>query len=299
MREPLSVRVRWLILSLVIGLAPIPACSKGTANSGEEVGSKVPPASQQQAPEPPPVQVAVEKATVPGGIRYSYYVVNGSAYPITHMLIGFERLYDIPELTQGPVGWDGEGTSVPATSYSAPPGWLFDVYTMEEEEHINLAWEIDPNQAVLTPIRGGESLGGFSVTVAQADAAYETGHWVTYLDSSEEIAYWGILVPSATVSVPPSSVLAQSGVRLRDNPGRGTLWIEFDVPVRGIAAVDVFDVNGKKVTELFRGPVEMGVKTLTWDGRNSRGAKVPSGTYFLRVKYPAAQRFAKFVWVHS
>jgi len=47
-------------------------------------------------------------------------------------------------------------------------------------------------------------------------------------------------------------------------------------------AIAVYDLSGRMVRELARGPQAPGVHEVRWDGRGSNGARVRSGVYFVR-----------------
>jgi flagellar hook assembly protein FlgD len=46
----------------------------------------------------------------------------------------------------------------------------------------------------------------------------------------------------------------------------------------------VYDVRGKLVRVLARGPMEAGAHSAVWDGLNERGDPVASGVYFYRLQ---------------
>ncbi len=48
--------------------------------------------------------------------------------------------------------------------------------------------------------------------------------------------------------------------------------------------LDVFDASGRFVCNLYNDPCSAGAHSLTWDGKDLRGRKVPSGAYFVRMK---------------
>ena len=69
------------------------------------------------------------------------------------------------------------------------------------------------------------------------------------------------------------------------NPFNPTTTIRYDVAEAGPVSLVVYDVAGKRVATLVnevRSPVEGGHR-VTWNGRNDRGATVPSGVYFYRL----------------
>ena len=128
-------------------------------------------------PAVPQIRVLVGRITpAPGRVEYSYTVVNGSAFPVTTLLVGWDDYYGGPTLNSLPLGWDGD--SLPATSHREPPGWSFQVQPMEEEAHVAVTWTIDrPGSA----IRPGETSGGFAVVVESADSTYDRGGlWTVY-----------------------------------------------------------------------------------------------------------------------
>ncbi len=71
----------------------------------------------------------------------------------------------------------------------------------------------------------------------------------------------------------------------RPNPFRGTTEIRFDLPAPSRASLDVFDVTGRRITELLaEGLLEAGAHRRTWDGRDASGRPVSSGVYFVRLR---------------
>jgi hypothetical protein len=142
--------------------------------------------------EDPPVEVRVSKVTPePGRIQYRYTVVNGSKFPITALLVGYDDYWRLPRLKLPPVGW--KGGEVPSTSFLAPPGWNFVVQPSKEDSLISVKWEISEKGGV---IRGGESAGGFAVLVDGADHAYENGVWTVRMGAGDQSAFSGALVRS-------------------------------------------------------------------------------------------------------
>ncbi|MEK7315296.1 MAG: FlgD immunoglobulin-like domain containing protein [Candidatus Eisenbacteria bacterium] len=241
----------------------------------------------------PPVQVIVTKMVPePGRYKYRYTVVNGSAFPISDLAIGMDYARDLHELRRAPLGWNGE--IVPPESYQAPPGWSFRNVTVEEDTLGYIKWEIAAQGG---QILGGASLGGFEVTLSAEDQAYENGHWTAYLDTTEEPLYTAGLQPSGVTAVPLSSVYAKSDLLVKPNPSRKPVGIEFAVPIAGISTVDVFDVQGRRVARVLSKSLVAGTASVVWDGRDNAGNEVAAGVYFVRVKTPTTQRFARITWL--
>jgi hypothetical protein len=58
-------------------------------------------------------------------------------------------------------------------------------------------------------------------------------------------------------------------------------------------SIAVYDVLGRRVTELFDGSFFSQVQTFRWDGTDADGRQLPSGIYFLKVTAGAATEVKK------
>lgn len=89
-----------------------------------------------------------------------------------------------------------------------------------------------------------------------------------------------------TVAVGPpttNQILALSPCR--PNPTSGTT--QFEYSVAGLAAevsLGIYDLAGRRVKILVKGPVEAGTYQAIWDGRNEAGHRERAGVYFCRLK---------------
>lgn len=96
----------------------------------------------------------------------------------------------------------------------------------------------------------------------------------TVLDVEVEGADGATATPPATTTGPV--------LRAEPNPSSGTTSITFGHPgERGALKLDVYDLQGRHVRTLHRGPLE-GTRVLRWDGCDEQGRPVASGVYFLR-----------------
>ncbi len=59
------------------------------------------------------------------------------------------------------------------------------------------------------------------------------------------------------------------------------------------AAVEIYDLRGRRVRELWRGPLPAGERRLVWDGRTESGAAAASGVYVARVRVADRQETVK------
>lgn len=64
-------------------------------------------------------------------------------------------------------------------------------------------------------------------------------------------------------------------------------------PQRVPCEIEVYDVRGRLVAQVFDGALEPGGTTLEWDGRGKAGRRVSSGVYILRVRSPLDEISAK------
>jgi hypothetical protein len=116
--------------------------------------------------------------------------------------------------------------------------------------------------------------------------------WVEEPDESLLVVRCEALAAADTDSVATSGVaLATNGAvplwTLAPNPSRRgtTATLSFEVPRDGdMVEAALYDIAGRRVGLLARGPSEAGVRTIAWDGRNDRGEATGSGIWFLRVR---------------
>jgi flagellar hook assembly protein FlgD len=68
------------------------------------------------------------------------------------------------------------------------------------------------------------------------------------------------------------------------NPLSSETTIEYGLPEATRVSLKVYNLLGQEVRTLVNEPKDAGIHTMTWDGRDDSGRRVPSGTYFLRLK---------------
>ena len=235
----------------------------------------------------PPVQVLVHKDARPGAVTYRYRVVNGSAFEITTLLVGYDYFTNSPELRLAPIGWNGD--SVPSTSARSPAGWHFAVIQTEEDSLVNLEWAID---TLATGMLGGTT-GLFEVTLPAEDPRYASGHWVVYLNSASQIYYVGNLESAATPA-PRVSLFGPNGVKIRPNPTGEGVIIEFSTSAAAGCTIDVLDAKGRQVRRMFLSFAKAGTQRTEWDGRDDQGDRRPPAAYFAHIQAPTLDAFARF-----
>jgi len=90
---------------------------------------------------------------------------------------------------------------------------------------------------------------------------------------------------SFTVIAEPDvrSALRVSSVRVRATRGSG-FTIDYTLSGEAQVQVAITDASGKPIATLVQNTRSAGVHSATWNGRDSRGIAVPSGTYLVRVE---------------
>ncbi|MBI9071916.1 MAG: T9SS type A sorting domain-containing protein [Melioribacteraceae bacterium] len=68
------------------------------------------------------------------------------------------------------------------------------------------------------------------------------------------------------------------------NPFNPTTTISFELPKNTNVSVNIYDIRGSFVTSVYSGRMNAGNHEVVWNGKNSRGIKVSSGTYFYQLK---------------
>jgi hypothetical protein len=117
----------------------------------------------------------------------------------------------------------------------------------------------------------------------------------SYLDDTWALE-WG-----ATVSVPRGNAVP-SRFELaapRPNPSSGPVTLDFTVPQAAHVSIAIYDAAGRMVRRLEDGPLPVGRRSTSWDGRDSGGRAVPAGIYLVRLSAPGARLVRKSVIVHA
>ena len=81
----------------------------------------------------------------------------------------------------------------------------------------------------------------------------------------------------------------------RPNPVGTSAEIAYTLSRIGGVRLAVYDVQGRQVAVLAEGMRDRGSHTMRWDGRDRRGAEIPSGVYFLRLESSGGVQVQKVV----
>lgn len=108
---------------------------------------------------------------------------------------------------------------------------------------------------------------------------------VYHYQPSEAGTYFGFIdvfnYPVSNVNVVQP---AFSGLKVYPNPFNPSTTIMFHNPSAQNLKVDIYNLRGQKVCNLYDGMLGAGTQNLVWHGKDARGRAVASGVYFARVK---------------
>jgi hypothetical protein len=163
----------------------------------------------------------------------------------------------------------------------------------------------EPTVTAVKPVAAGHSLGGeTSHLLGDADGAYATLEPGEVLDlafatpkSAGLSPKWtrGYVLKSTGYYEPVANAPARDAVLSQNQPNpfnAGTV-IAFTLQQRETVRLEVYNVLGQRLVTLMDGPLDAGVHTASWDGRNEHGDDVPTGVYLYRLTHGAGQETRK------
>jgi hypothetical protein len=111
-------------------------------------------------------------------------------------------------------------------------------------------------------------------------------------DGSEELLGHVSVVHSA------SGLGALQLLAVRPNPFHPGDAFEFTLPEPRGVDLCVFDATGRRIATLRNGTQPAGQHSVSWDGRDASGRRVPAGVYFCRFVAGSFQQARRFVLLH-
>ncbi|MBD3222741.1 T9SS type A sorting domain-containing protein [bacterium] len=123
----------------------------------------------------------------------------------------------------------------------------------------------------------GISADGSIALVQWMDDFWNTQYYLVEFESSVSIEGED---PIDDIVSPASLQLAQN----YPNPFNPMTTIEFALPSTQSVQLAIYDLAGRQVRTLVSGETAAGEHAVVWDGRDTRGNAVPSGTYLYRLQ---------------
>ncbi len=147
----------------------------------------------------------------------------------------------------------------------------------------------------------GGATPGYTMPLAHLSESMIWNHWVgcdlyttDAFTATDGFVY--VLEPTGAEAVPPLT----SGTRLGQavpNPATHGIRLSYYLAEAGHVAVTIYDASGKKVKTLVKGLQGAGQQSVSWDGTDEGGRKMPSGVYFYRLQTGSATLSKKLVVV--
>lgn len=185
------------------------------------------------------------------------------------------------------------------------PVLLSSFVVREQNDGVVLRWETGTCETAGSfRLTGGDEIGSWDVPVrAETPSTFaahdrhpglSAGTHVIYtLEYQERDGTWGFLAKRSLdlrgrgLSLP----ILQAG----PNPTAAGATVAFEVSRPGRARVGVYDLAGREVARILDADVPAGRTEVTWDGRNSRGARAAAGVYLVHLDTREGKRSVKLV----
>ena len=81
------------------------------------------------------------------------------------------------------------------------------------------------------------------------------------------------------------------------NPFYDNTTIGFELPLKGLVSVSIYDVTGNVVAELVNEEKSKGFHTVVWSAKNSKQQCIKKGRYLCRVKYNGHTQMIKMIYL--
>ena len=119
-----------------------------------------------------------------------------------------------------------------------------------------------------------------------------TGHTRPHYTTQAQLVLYkprALVVEAGDFFAEPEGVVLEQSI---PNPTRHTALIGYSLDRASPVKLAIYDASGRLVREIQRGNTTAGTHSYRWDGRDQRGRRVASGTYFYVVE-AAGERHAK------
>ena len=114
------------------------------------------------------------------------------------------------------------------------------------------------------------------------DAVYTyQGNRNPFIDHPEWVGY---IFDDGAVDAPVHVTALPVIASIHPNPFNPSTTVALELVESGHVRLDVFAVDGKRVRTLLGAYMSAGRFDTTWDGNNDKGARVASGSYFIRLQ---------------
>ncbi len=125
-----------------------------------------------------------------------------------------------------------------------------------------------------------DKMGDYFDMVSDNDYAHLA--WANTLNGGQDV-YYTRITPDSNLGVADNSFSNSFHLINYPNPFTEETTIEFYLAKEEKVTVEIFDIQGRKLNNLYEGKAS-GKQKIIWNGSNGGGEKLARGIYFLRVK---------------
>ncbi len=158
---------------------------------------------------------------------------------------------------------------------------------------------ISPRDGMATPIfnyGSGTNRAGLKVDTGVYKLVYlGFGYEAITAEANRTLLMQRVLGWLDSASSVDDPMTARLSVRAFPNPAAGPVELSWNLPSAAEGSLEIYGANGALVRTLRRGGFEAGLQRAVWDGRDNRGATVPSGIYFYRLRAAGEQPSGRIV----
>ncbi len=182
-------------------------------------------------------------------------------------------------------------------SQNFPENCSFLLLVLENPEAIT--WSISDENGTIVAEGGPYSNNGFKIhpfsfpetgcydlTLSDATGMGLSGNLYVIADENDDILWTGgEFTYTATanlahgITVDINETLSSDDISIHPNPVAATANIEFSLANNSDVNIAVFDILGKKITNLYDGEMSMGLQNITWDVN-----ELNNGVYFVKIQ---------------
>jgi hypothetical protein len=145
-------------------------------------------------------------------------------------------------------------------------------------------------------VTAGEGLATFTISPS------DSGEMMVTVTKNGYLPYVGSsYVRNADAGV-DAGIVRPMSLRVLPNPARGSVKMIYALPGSGSgvnrgSAIEIYDARGRLVDSIPVEKTTSSYKSVAWDGRSQKGARLPSGIYFLKISDGNDTISTKFVFL--
>jgi len=115
-------------------------------------------------------------------------------------------------------------------------------------------------------------------------AGEDTAGWDPYMGGGRLNLRAALQEFMTRTAAPVLASFADLALDVRPNPAAHDVALRFSLPSAAWVEAGIFDVSGRRVRTLARGPAAAGPHEVRWDGVGRDGARAAAGVYFARLE---------------